>query len=269
MLKTIFTNIIKNITPYSFFITQGFIFAMLFIFIYTRNNKVERDNIIYTYVFTSMIGLVGSKVLYILTIINDVVSDYKTYGIKIIINKYINGGFVFYGGLIFGYLAAIFFIKSYKANKQICVPALIIAFLINFGFGRLGCLSVGCCHGVETTSSLSIVYHDSMFAPNGVHLVPVQLYETIFDFILAFVIYRMSKTIHNPISFVMVHLFSYCTFRFIIEFFRGDVIRGIWWGFSTSQWVSIFIVITVCIVYAYQKKNINYYSVLGLISGYL
>ena len=193
MLEKILHNITKNITPYGFFIGLGFVVAMLFLLIYTRNNKVERDNVIYTYVLTSIIGLVGSKIFYIFTIIKDFASDYNAYGIKYIIYKYVNGGFVFYGGLIFGYLAALYFIKSYKANKQICVPALIIAFLINFGFGRLGCLSVGCCHGIETTSALSIVYQNSMFAPNGVRLIPVQLYETIFDFLLFLLINHLLK----------------------------------------------------------------------------
>ena len=229
---------------------------MIFIFLYAKNDKKQLENIIYTYVFTAIIGFLGSKILYLITVIDEVINDFQTYGFNInVIGKYTSGGFVFYGGLIFGYLAAIHFLKSYKANFQICAPALIIGFLINFGFGRLGCLSVGCCHGAETTSILSIVYHNSEFAPNGVKLIPVQLYETIFDFILAFVIYRMSKTIHKPITFCMVHLYSYCTFRFIIEFFRGDAIRGIWFGLSTSQWVSIFIVICVTAVYAYQKHK--------------
>ena len=166
--------------------------------------------------------------------INDVIADYQSFGFQFLLEKYINSDYVFYGGLIFGYLMAIFLLRFYKANYQIYIPTLIIAFLINFGFGRLGCLSVGCCHGVETASQLSIIYHNSIFASNNIRLVPVQLYETIFDFILAFVIYRMSKTIYSPYTYCCVHLYSYAIFRFIIEFFRGDNIRGIWLGLSTS-----------------------------------
>ena len=247
-------DIIKNgISPYSIFIGIGFVVSMLFIIISRRNDKKQLDNIIYIYVYTSIVGLIGSKILYILVSINEVIADYQTYGFQFLLGKYINGGFVFYGGLIFGYLTAICLLKSYKANYQICVPTLIIAFLINFGFGRLGCLSVGCCHGIETASKLSIIYHNSIFAPNGVRLVPVQLYETIFDFILAFVIYRMSKTIHSPYTYCCVHLYSYSIFRFIIEFFRGDSIRGIWLGLSTSQWTSIVIVVILSIFMLNRK----------------
>ena len=40
-----------------------------------------------------------------------------------------------------------------------------------------------------------------------------------------------------------VYMVSYAMFRFVIEFFRGDSIRGIWGCFSTSQWIAILIVI--------------------------
>lgn len=40
-------------------------------------------------------------------------------------------------------------------------------------------------------------------------------------------------------------------FRFCIEFFRGDAIRGFFLGFSTAQWVSLAIII--CYVYRHFK----------------
>ena len=35
------------------------------------------------------------------------------------------------------------------------------------------------------------------------------------------------------------YLYIYAVSRFLLEFIRGDSIRGIWFGLSTSQWVSI------------------------------
>ena len=45
--------------------------------------------------------------------------------------------------------------------------------------------------------------------------------------------------------------YSYAIFRFCIEFFRGDAIRGIFLGFSTAQWVSLAIII--CYAYRHFK----------------
>lgn len=36
---------------------------------------------------------------------------------------------------------------------------------------------------------------------------------------------------------------SYTAFRFAIEFFRGDVVHGIFHGLSTAQWVSLGIAV--------------------------
>nr|WP_325305722.1 hypothetical protein [uncultured Oscillibacter sp.] len=45
-------------------------------------------------------------------------------------------------------------------------------------------------------------------------------------------------------------------FRFVIEFFRGDEIRGIFFGLSTSQWISFMIVLY------YTKKHFSKESAL-------
>jgi len=39
------------------------------------------------------------------------------------------------------------------------------------------------------------------------------------------------------------YMMSYGIFRFIIENYRGDMIRGVWYGISTSQYISIMVVI--------------------------
>lgn len=36
---------------------------------------------------------------------------------------------------------------------------------------------------------------------------------------------------------------EYGMFRFMIEFFRGDTVRGIFLGLSTAQWISFLILI--------------------------
>ena len=38
---------------------------------------------------------------------------------------------------------------------------------------------------------------------------------------------------------IYIYMLIYPVVRFILEFFRGDEIRGIWFGLSTSQWISI------------------------------
>lgn len=47
----------------------------------------------------------------------------------------------------------------------------------------------------------------------------------------------------NYVLSVELYLLLYSTARFVLEFFRYDDIRGKVAGLSTSQWISIFILI--------------------------
>ena len=44
-----------------------------------------------------------------------------------------------------------------------------------------------------------------------------------------------------------VYLASYAVFRFVLEFWRADDIRGIFGPFSTSQWISLAILLFLII----------------------
>ena len=52
---------------------------------------------------------------------------------------------------------------------------------------------------------------------------------------------------------IYVYMLIYPVGRFIFEFFRGDAIRGIYFGLSTSQWISIVLFI-IGIIGVFGKK---------------
>ena len=56
-----------------------------------------------------------------------------------------------------------------------------------------------------------------------------------------------------------LYLISYSVFRFIIEFFRGDELRGNILWLSTSQFIGIIIFIAALFIltYSLKKKNNN------------
>ena len=98
-----------------------------------------------------------------------------------VINK--STGMTFYGGLIFGiisYLLVWFFLgkkmtKSDEPIRRFGAVADIAACVLPMahGFGRLGCLFVGCCHGYPTDAWYGIYMgHEG----SQVKYVPVQLF---------------------------------------------------------------------------------------------
>ncbi len=167
---------------------------------------------------------VGAKLFYLMT------ADFsgKADGGASSSSFWLGGGFVFYGGLIFGLLFSLFFaVKTKQGLKRfnIFLPAL----ALGHGIGRLGCLLAGCCYGSKTDSPLSIKLW-------GAHRHPTQIYEALFLFGLAFIFSK--KPLLRSKNAVWWYFLAYAGFRFLIEFIRGDHIRGIYaaWAFDLSDY---------------------------------
>lgn len=134
-------------------------------------------------------------------------------------------GSTFYGGLLGGaviFLAVYFlggklFLRSRDAVTHFFSLSEIAAgsIALAHGFGRLGCLMAGCCHG-EVTDAWYGVYHVSLDA----RAVPLQLFEAIFLFGLAALLtWRLWKKQRGNFG---LYLLAYAVWRFCIEYLRAD-----------------------------------------------
>ena len=144
-------------------------------------------------------------------------------------------GMTFYGGLIFGaglFLAAWFLGgKWYKVGKEAKARfgdvADMAACLIPLahGFGRLGCLFAGCCHGKATDAWYGIAHYDKYMEYVGTY-VPVQLFEALFLFALSglmlWLYFSAAKRKEKKFPLFPVYLIVYGVWRFFIEYARGD-----------------------------------------------
>jgi len=164
----------------------------------------------------------GAKLFFLFFSATDKMSDYAKE-----VNFWLGGGFVFYGGLIFGALSLVigqFLIKDFKLKETaLFVPPL----YLSHGIGRVGCFLAGCCFGGQC-SLPHIEKH------------PVQLYE-VFGLVLLYLYSNRKLKDRDFKSTLMSYLLGYSALRFILEFFRDDSIRGHFYGLSTSQWISLFL----------------------------
>ena len=108
------------------------------------------------------------------------------------------------------------------------------------GFGRIGCFLAGCCYGKETESVFSVIFQNSEYAPNHVALIPMQLYSGGLDFLHFLLLLLIARNKKEDGQVTACYLIFYSIGRFVIEFFRGDIIRGSVGILSTSQFISIF-----------------------------
>lgn len=232
---------------YGIMIAIGFMSA--FLISERRAKKRGMDtNILYGIFWCAVFGgALGSKILYYTVNIREVIADPS------IILDFQNG-WVVYGGIIGGALASLLYCKLKKVDFVSYLDLVLPAVAFAQGCGRIGCFFAGCCYGRETSSALGITYWQSDFAPNGVKLVPTQIYSSIGDFAMAFLLMAYAK--RNPAKGRVAagYCILYSIGRFVIEMFRNDY-RGEFGPFSTSQLISIVILALGIVMYVLAGKK--------------
>ena len=195
-------------------------------------------------------GILGAKLLFYITILDQIIANPK------LIGTYLTEGFVVYGGIIFGILAALIYCRKkglpFLNYLDCAAPSIALA----QGFGRIGCFLAGCCYGTQMDCPISITFTNSAYAPNHVPLFPSQLVSSAFDFVHFFVLCALLKHNKQPGKIGAFYLIFYSIGRFIIEFFRGDLERGNVGTLSTSQFISVFVMIVgIAFVIFLSRKN--------------
>lgn len=170
-------------------------------------------------------------------------------------------GMTFYGGLIGGitlfilitvFIGKIFFkdkehLKYFSKITQVAPCCITVA----HGFGRIGCLFAGCCHGKVTSGFGINMWVDEL---NGFYkCVPTQLFEAIFLFILfAILSFMFFKNIHYELELYCV---LYGVWRFVIEFFRDDDRGEFFIKFLTpSQAIAVLFVLIGIALFIYKNR---------------
>ena len=94
-----------------------------------------------------------------------------------------------------------------------------------------------------------------MIAPNEIPLFPTQIVESICNLLIFVILTITYKKYIGTYKTVGLYCILYSIVRFILEFFRGDLIRGIYLGLSTSQWISIALLILGLVIFIKGEKN--------------
>ncbi|WP_297420244.1 prolipoprotein diacylglyceryl transferase [Clostridium sp.] len=234
-----------QIKSYGLMIAIGIIVAAALFINKGKKKGFNEDFLLNLIIFAVLGGVIGGKVLFIITELNDIIKDPS-----ILFN--LGYGFVIYGAICGGALAMYLYCRKKGWNIlemfDMTVPVLAIA----QGFGRIGCFLAGCCYGEETKLPIGVVFPKGSLAPAGVHLQPTQIYSSAFDFLLGFLLlYYSSKERMNG-KVTGLYLIIYSIGRFMVEFLRDDP-RGSVGILSTSQFIAIFTLILGVIIFNNHK----------------
>lgn len=248
----------RAVPVYGLIGVSGMCLAMAYALFSCRRFGLDRDDTAYIFVFGALGAAAGAKILYLIVstgdIISDILSDEMSF--ELVVNKYVSGGMVFYGGFIGALILAGYMAGRYGKDLVDFFPVLIPGFALAHGIARIGCLLAGCCYGIEADLPFSITYHASHIAPNDVPLLPVQAIEAVVEAVIFIVLVYAAKRVERKISVLWAYILMYAPARFCLEFFRRDEARGGFMMFSVSQWISIILVAAVLVqIYISGSRN--------------
>ena len=164
------------------------------------------------------------------------------------------GGLVFYGGAVGGFLGGLGYLIWKKLPVVDLLDVASVGVPIGMAFGRLGCFLNGCCFGRRCEVDFPLGVHFPQESAADTHHVllglkhataetlpihPVQLYQSLHDISLFFLLnwlvggQRVPRGAGMPVLWLL-----YAIGRFFLEGLRGDN-RSTFSGLTISQNVSI------------------------------
>ncbi len=257
-----FVTIAGRVFPtYGLCCMLGLAAAMLLVCLRARRFYNSADDSAYLLIWIVIGAMVGAKIVYILTVLPQFCTDLR-WALSDpgrFAALYLSGGFVFYGGVIGGFASAFLAARYFRLRLVDYIAQFTPAIQLAHAIGRIGCFATGCCYGIPFHPG--IVYHHAVAGPNNVELFPVQLLEAAAE-LLIFVVLMVATdkglSGWDPLALYIglysVYIGLYSVVQFSDEFLRGDAIRGIFGGLSTSQWISLLAFIAVIVYIACRPR---------------
>jgi len=241
MLPTI-TVFGRTIAMYGLMITLGIIMGVMIAIIRRSKYNISKDDVIFSSCYGGIGLVVGAKLLFIITIIPTIIANWNFIMSDIsLLNEALSKGFVFYGGLIGAVIGFYIYSRIYKIDFMMLIDLMAPSIPIIHGIGRMGCFFAGCCYGMHYDGPFHLVFEHSTVAPNGIPLFPIQIVECVFNIMAGLLLIFYTRRQRKPGKAIGIYIIYYSIMRFLLEFLRGDISRGIVLNVSTSQLISIFL----------------------------
>ena len=222
-----------TIHGYGLMIGLGFAAACMTGDFRARKKGLDPDLTFNLAVVTIVLGFCCAKVLYLLTVLPELLADPSRF-------RDLSSGFVVFGGILgggfFSWLLCRYKKASFLAYADLCMPSIALA----QAFGRIGCFLAGCCYGKVTDGPFAVTFSHSYIAPNGVPLLPTQLISGALNVIHILILLAVARRQKREGEVFAAYMIFYSFGRFAVEFLRGDLDRGFVGILSTSQFIALF-----------------------------
>ncbi|MDH7499696.1 MAG: prolipoprotein diacylglyceryl transferase, partial [candidate division NC10 bacterium] len=236
---------------YGLFISMGVLLAIALAAREARREGLDPQKMLDLGFYLLVASIIGSRLLFVLIFYPDYL--HRPWAIF----KLWEGGLVFYGGFVLALAVGIWYLRRNRLPLWRTADLWAAPLALGHALGRIGCFSAGCCYGKPSSVPWAVTFSDPQsLAILGVPLHPVQLYETLSNFLLFcfLFLFRRFRRFEGQVFWLYVLLYS--LLRFLLEFYRGDA-RGFLLPpyLSISQGISIPLAVASLIMLSHLSKR--------------
>lgn len=235
-----FTILGLDIRWYAVFITSSIIISTLIMYKRAYKHNLSSDNVL-TLVLTGLpFGIIGARLYY-------VIFNWKLYSENpLSAFNTRSGGLAVHGGLILGILSVFIACKIIKIKFSDAIDLAAPVIALSQAIGRFGNYFNSEAHGGPTNLPWGIIV-------NGEKVHPTFLYESIWCFILFFVLIYLDNRRNFSSQTFLLYAMGYSVERFFVEYLRTDSLMiG---PFKQAMVFSMVVFITCMIIYIILKKS--------------
>jgi phosphatidylglycerol:prolipoprotein diacylglycerol transferase len=207
------------ISSYSLMIMLGILLGCAAAIYLAKKDNLNVNEVV-TYLFLlCVVAILGGRIYFLLYYFIKEPSAFFQKPIKVF--EVLSSGGVFYGGVIFGVLFSLVYLKKRDISFWRMADITGVGLALGHSIGRIGCFLSGCCYGRPTDFPLAVRFPH---LPVRVH--PTQLYESVLNFLnflFLMAVFRNRKFRGQVFS---LYLINYAVIRFFLEYLRGDPGRG-------------------------------------------
>ena len=211
-----------NVDPIAFFDIRWYgvmvVLAMVVVILWMvfeikRGAKFSYDNLFTAALIAIPSGVIISRLLHVI----DRWDYYILYPGEIVGGS----GLTIYGAILGAMLGIWVYSKFSKFRFGYFADLVAPGVLLAQAVGRVGCTLNGCCYGTETSLPWGVVYtNPQCYAPLGVAVHPVPLYEIIYLLIIFGVVFSLRGRLKPEGSLFLIYISFYSLWRIGIDFLR-------------------------------------------------
>ena len=234
---------------YGIMVALGIILGFLVIYYRApRYHGITRDRTFSLVILILIAALLGTRIYY-------VIFEWEYYGANPHeIFNFRAGGLAIHGGLIFGCLMAALLARIYKIKFLNIVDVFFVGIPLGQAIGRWGNFFNSEAHGTPTDLPWAVIV-------DGVPVHPAFLYESIWCFILVYILWRVDNNRKFVGQTFLLYCILYSIERFLVESLRTDslMVQMPWGDFRQAQVISILAIagagFLYLFLYRWEKKH--------------